>query len=179
MRKIFFYHQWQYEKAEKFLSDMESHGYRLKRARFSFLFEFKKAPPKKVRYIFLYSFVKDSNYNHYEASKYVLGCCGGSQVCGKSIFESEVYRITQTDADLNPVIQFRNAYLKRAFVLKMFMSLIFMMPAIPLGFIDCVHCYDWRAYVLFFIAILSFVSFLYYLFGLLSLRRKNGPICLN
>lgn len=174
MRKIFLYHQWQYEKAEKFLSDMESHGYRLKRIRFSFWFEFAKVPPKKVRYIFLYSFVKDSNYNHYEASKYVLGCCGGSQVCGKSIFESEVYRITQTDADLNPVIQFRNAYLKRAFVLKMFMSLIFMMPAIPFLFIDRMYCRDWRTYVLFFIAILSLASFLYYAFGSLSLSKKTS-----
>ena len=46
------------EKAEKFLMDMESEGYRLKRIRFSFLFEFAKASPKNVRYIFLYNFVK-------------------------------------------------------------------------------------------------------------------------
>ena len=84
MRKIFLYHQWQYEKAEKFLSDMESHGYRLKRIRFSFWFEFAKVPPKKAGYIFLYSFVKDSDCEHYEACKYLLGSCGGSQVCGKS-----------------------------------------------------------------------------------------------
>lgn len=52
MWKVFLYHQWQYEKAEKFLMDMESEGYRLKRIRFSFLFEFAKASPKNVRYIF-------------------------------------------------------------------------------------------------------------------------------
>ena len=173
MWKVFLYHQWQYEKAEKFLMDMESEGYRLKRIRFSFLFEFAKASPKNVRYIFLYNFVKDHSYAYYEACKYVLGSCGGAQVCGKRFLEPEVYRITHPEADLAPVIKFRTNYLKRAFRSKMLMSLIFMMPAIPLFFIDNAH-YDWRAYVLSFIAMSAFATFVYYAFGLLSLGKKTA-----
>ena len=148
MWKVFLYHQWQYEKAEKFLMDMESEGYRLKR-------------------------IKDHSYAYYEACKYVLGSCGGAQVCGKRFFEPEVYRITHPESDLAPVKKFRNNYLKRAFRSKMLMSLIFMMPAIPLFFIDNAH-YDWRAYVLSFIAMSAVATFVYYAFGLLSLGKKTA-----
>ena len=53
------------------------------------------------------------------------------------------------------------------------MALIFMMPAIPLFFIDNAH-YDWRAYVLFIIAMSAVATFVYYAFGLLSLGKKTA-----
>ncbi len=65
MWKFKFYHQWQYEKAEQYLSDMETQGYRLEKVVCSFFMKFKKAQPKATQYYFFYSFIKDLQQKHF------------------------------------------------------------------------------------------------------------------
>ena len=54
-----FFPFWNMEKAEKILSEQERNGYRFVRLRLGCLFTFQKSTPRKVQYLFTYSFPKD------------------------------------------------------------------------------------------------------------------------
>ena len=171
MWKIYLYNQWQYEKAEKFLCDMESSGYRLECIKCSFFFKFKHCSPQKARYFFLYHLTKDYTMQHYECEKYICASCRGGQICGRESFEPNVFRIADFNADLDPILRFRNAYLRRAFKQKMLISSLFMFPTILLSYFG--YTSDPKFIILLIISIIAFFCFLYYLVGLFSLTRKS------
>lgn len=170
MWKLFLYNQWQYEKAEKFLCDMESSGYRLENIKCSYFFKFRQSSPRKVKYIFLYNFVKDYSSKHYDLEKYICNFYKGSRICGNKHFEPNVFRITDLDAELSTIFRFRNTYLKRVFKQKMFISSFFMLPTILLFTFG--YSFDSRVIFLLFISVIALFCFLYNLLGLLSLSKK-------
>lgn len=171
MYRIFFYHQWQYEKAERYLEQMEMKGYRLQNIRFSFLFRFKKTVPKETKYIFLYHYMKDYNSDHYAAQEYLCRYCNAIEVCGKRHFEPEVYRTTMAEADIGEILHFRDKYLKRAFKIKIATALFFLLPIMLLATLGGVS--SWRSDVIFLTIVASVAAAvaLYNAIGLIVLCR--------
>ncbi len=169
MWKLLIYPQWRYAEAEKFLADMESKGYRLETVKCSFFFKFKKTVPKKTKYVYLYHYMKDGNEKHFDAKHYLLGACGGTQVCGKRWFEPTVFRVTDIDTDISEVIKFRDSYLKRAFLLNVLTALILGLPSI-LAYVFYPSVWN---NVLILIALIASVVILYHAVGVIWLSRGN------
>lgn len=172
MYRIFLYHQWQYEKAERYLEKMETDGYRLQDIRFSFLFRFKKAVPKKTKYVFLYHYMRDENLDYYTAQEYLCRSCNAIQICGKQHFEPEVYRTTVTEADIAKILRFRDRYLKRAFRIKIGTALFFALPFALLVASGEFSRSGANGILLLIIAIIAVAVILYYAIGLIVLQRK-------
>lgn len=170
--RVFFYHQWQYEKAERYLQKMEADGYRLQNIRFSFLFCFKKAVPKKTKYVFLYHYMKDYNSDHYTAQNYLCHCCNAVEICGKRHFEPEVYRTTMTQANIDEILRFRDRYLKRAFRIKIMTALLFLLPILLLTVLGAFPDSNANAIILVIIAAVAALVIGYYTIGLIALCRK-------
>lgn len=170
MYKIFLYHQWQYEKAENYLEKMEADGYRLLDVHFSFLFRFKKATPRRTKYVFLYHYIKDYDLSHYSVKEYLCGSCKAIQVCGSKYFEPEVYRITLPDVDLKPILRFRNRYLKRVFLIKIGTASLFVVPTLLLIILGCWPHSGINAIFLLTTTVIATVIIIYYLTGLIALR---------
>lgn len=173
MWKFKLYHQWQYEKAEQYLSDMETQGYRLEKVVCSFLMKFKKAQPKATQYYFFYSFIKDLDQKHFHILHELKSKFGGNLVCGKRLFESNVYRICDADADLCALRTTRDGYLKRAFCLKILIATLFLLPCVLLWVFGQLTLMDFGSILLICIAGISAMIIIYYLVGLLALKRKK------
>lgn len=173
MWKFKFYHQWQYEKAEQYLSDMETQGYRLEKVVCSFFMKFKKAQPKATQYYFFYSFIKDLDQKHFHILQELKSKFSGNLVCGKRLFESTVYRICDADADLRELRTTRDGYLKRAFCLKILIATLFLLPCVLLWMFGQLTPLDFGSILLICIAGISALVNIYYLVGLLALRRKK------
>ena len=61
MKKFIFFPLWKIEKIEKYLKDMELHGYRLDCIKYSYIFYFKESTPKEMCYFLSYkSFIGTS-----------------------------------------------------------------------------------------------------------------------
>lgn len=174
MHRIFFYHQWQYEKAERYLEQMEMKGYRLENIRFSFLFRFKKAVPKQTKYIFLYHYMKDYNTDHYDAQNYLCRYCNANQICGKRHFEPEVYRTTMAEAEIGEILRFRDRYLKRAFRIKIGTAMLFALPIALLAALGQLSHGGANAIILTVIAAIAMAVILYNAIGLIALHRKKA-----
>lgn len=170
--RVFFYHQWQYEKAERYLQKMEADGYRLRNIRFSYLFRFEKAAPKKTKYVFLYHYMKDYNTDHYDAQNYLCRYCNADQICGKRHFEPEVYRTTMTQADISEILHFRDRYLKRAFRIKIITALLFLLPILLLTVLGSLPDSNTAAIILTIIAAVAALVIGYHTIGLIALHRK-------
>lgn len=173
MWKYYFYHQWQYEKAEAYLCNMEEKGYRLIKIKFSHFFKFKKCSPKKAKYIFFYHFVKDYSMGYFDMLQYICGVCEGNKICGKKQFEPTVFRITDIKSNLIPIISYRNSYLKRIFKIKLLLALFFLIPIFFVMVATNDFFSNGRGHILLLIGILSGLAFLYYLVGLITLNKKS------
>ncbi len=173
MKKLFLYPQWNYAKAEKFLENMEAQGYRLESAKCAFLFKFKKSTPKKARYLFLYNFMKDADIRHFEARDYLLGACKGNEICGRKALEPNIFRITDEEADISEVVKFRNAYLKRAFLLKIFLVAIISLPALLIALIGGLSLGRFEDAFLLSALTISAVAVAYYSVGIILLKIKE------
>ena len=173
MWKFQFYHQWQYEKAERYLSDMEMRGYRLGKVMCSFFMKFKKAQPKTAQYYFFYCFIKDLQQEHFYILQEIKSRFGGNLVCGKRFLEGYVYRICEADADLSEVRALRDNYLKRSFCLKILVALLFLVPCALLCLFGQLTPIDLRSMLLICIAGISVLVIIYYFVGLVALKKKT------
>lgn len=173
MWKFYFYSQWQYSKAETWLEMMEAKGFRLVDIKFFCFFRFKKVSPKKVQYLFTYTFPKDSTWEHYEMLQKVKGEFCGNQIGKNHIFAPDVYRICNLDANLKTVRMFWQQYLKRVFLLKMLIASIVFLPTMFLSFFQLFQTVGAAEMILICTASISFLTFLYYLFGLLMLGKRS------
>ena len=176
MWKFKLYHQWQYEKAEQYLSDMETQGYRLEKVVCSFFMKFKKSQPKATQYYFFYSFVKDLQQKHFHILQEIKSRFGGNYVCGKRFFENNVYRICRADADLSEVRELRDNYLKRAFCLKILLATLFFLPCVLLWLFGQLTPMNFSSILLICIAGISAFVIIYYLVGLIALKRKTSKL---
>lgn len=121
-----FYPQWNYERIELWLAEMERQGYRLDKVICYWWFSFVKAKPKNVRYIFTYNFIKESAMLECEyelRSRY-----HADLIKSPGIFYVSIYRETH-GANLTEIVTFRQTYLKHVFSQKMLIGLILSGPA--------------------------------------------------
>lgn len=173
MWKFFFYHQWQYRKAEKYLEDMETQGFRLVKAKFCFFFKFKKSVPKGAKYIFLYSFIRDGDIRFWDTEKYILEQCKGSLLCGKSLGEPCIYRVTDMKVNLAEVFLIRQIFVKRGLIQKILCTVPFIIPTCLLLCFRVPMMRSAEGIILIAIAIIAAIFALYNFIGLFSLRKRG------
>lgn len=126
MWKFYFYPQWNYEKAESWLSLMEQQGYRVEKVIFYWWFYFVDAKPKTTRYIFTYNFLKE---NAMIETEYILRSdYKATAIQSGDIFFVTLYRITGT-FDLSEILCVREKYIKHVLIKKIEIALIFFLPS--------------------------------------------------
>ena len=172
MWKFRFYHQWQYEETEAYLSDMEAQGYRLEKVICSFFMKFKKAKPKSSQYYFHYHFIKDQQHTHFEILNRIKGMLNGHRVCGMRLFEADVFRICNENADLNEIRAFRDHYLVRAFKQKIGISTFFFIVSILPLLAERGMEREFQKLFLAMVAVVALFAFSYCCVGLRKLRKK-------
>lgn len=172
MWKFIFYPQWNYEVIEKKLSDLERTGYRLERIRFFWFFMFVKCKPKNANYIFTYNFLKEHPMleSEYELrSKY-----NANQIDGGNWLYTSIYRVTQTDYDLNSIKKFRCEYLKKIFIKKILFSVAFVLICLTgVLFSDKPIFAGIENIILCILGFFSILYVLWYLGGLLILIHRS------
>lgn len=116
MWRFIYYPQWKYETIEKKLKMLEEQGYRLEKVWLLYFFNFKKVRPRKTRYIFTYTFVKE--WGMIECGYWLRRQFGANTIPAYLCSSTIIYRITDEHQDLPVIYAFRNQYLRHVMKLK-------------------------------------------------------------
>lgn len=175
MWRFRFYSQWNYEKVEAWLGQMEENGWRLAEVRANYFFRFQKAAPSNAKYIFTYTFLKE--YGMIDCEQQLKREFSANAVAGRFCAAS-VYRICKGERDLSGVITFRRNYLKH--VLRKKLLLVSLFSALFLLYVVCAAGRTLSAFylgcdILFRLLLILCVSLaLYYVTGLVMLGKNAG-----
>lgn len=122
MWRIIIYPQWKYETIESKLKTLEEDGYCLSEVWFLYLFKFKKVPPRKTRYIVIYTFLKE--WGMIEYGYWLRRKLGANTISAHPFSSTTFYRITDECQDLPDLFTFRNRYLRHVVKLRFGFSIV-------------------------------------------------------
>ena len=125
MWRVYLYPLWKITALERYLEYMESCGFRLECVYWRYIFRFAKSPPKKVRYLYSYSFVKEYEMHLYEHE--IRREYNANPIMVKGLDGTSVHRVCSLDADLTDFKNKRNWYLRRLVLKRIAFSVIYFL----------------------------------------------------
>lgn len=163
MRKIIPFPVWRIEELEKKLEEYEEKGYRVKKARCLFLFEFEKTTPKRTDCFIPYSVSK--NFDGYK--NMVRGSRADSRFCNFAVI-----RTGEDKEKLSFIRSARMDYVKSVIRTRMFFALGFLLLWIFALFMDMNRMTEVK--LNFYIAFISvaFIFMCYYFYGFIIQIKK-------
>lgn len=169
--RFYFYPQWNCEKAEEWLSDMENGGQRLTGVYFYWWFRFTKSQPKKTRYFFCYNFFKETPM--YECERWLKSACGANEIKERNTFNPTIYRVTSNECDLTELYPFRQKYIRHVLVQKILLALMFLVLGALLCITSVFPAESGIASFLLSLCVMvpSGMAIIWYLYGLWYLHR--------
>ena len=105
MLKVFIYPQWRYDLLEQFLERMELSGYRVSSVSFIYLFRFQSAPPRKVRYLYSYTFIKE--YGLLDLEYKMRKDHHANEIASSFFFPTTILRITDVNIPVAAFVECR------------------------------------------------------------------------
>lgn len=164
MWKIYIYPFWMFELVEKYLEKMEHCGFRVEKIYLGFLFKFKLAQSKAVRFVCSRSLMKDNEMHLYEYE--IRHKYNATEVPVLGLGEMRVHRICISNVDLVSFVAKRNKYTK-----KLIINRIIFISICLIGSICATLAYSksvlWFSFISFFLV----VALIYHLIGYVDLRR--------
>lgn len=164
MWKFYYYPQWRFDLLEQYLDYMEANGYRLVYVSFLYFFKFQKSNPRKVHYLYSYSFLKESgmiDQDYQMRKKY-----NAMEIHSSFFFPTKVLRITTIPAPIEEFDEFRKKYLLHVLLQKLIFVLLFGVGILG-GLFNHSGC------TVMIIALFVWLGFLfYYLIGMGYMHHK-------
>lgn len=173
--RFYFYPQWNYEKAEAWLSDMENSGLRMTGVYFYWWFRFTKCQPKKTRYFFCCNFIKEESAM-YECEWWLKSVCGANEIKERNTYNPAIYRMTSSECDLTDLFRFRQNYIRHILAQKLMIALIFLGLGVSLGITSACSAEQFRFASLLlslWVMVLSGAVIAWCLYGLSYLYRHR------
>ena len=167
MWKFFFYPQWRYDRAERFLKTQEIQGYRVTKWFFFWWFKFQRARAKNTNYVFCYTFPKSDEMLRQESD--LKSMYNANLVSSSVLGLTSLYRVTNSSLDLSPVLRARHSYLKKVFIQKIILGSFFFL----LSIIALVCSKDFNVGVLAVASLLSLLYTLWYTLGFLFSQKHR------
>ena len=115
------------EKAEKILYEQERDGYRFVRSRFCYLFTFQKSTPRKVQYVFTYTFLKDT-WPVLEWESLLKSDMYRGNLMQQGYYD--IFRITQENVNLQDFYMDRLRYVRKTLMKKTIVALCAMLVGV-------------------------------------------------
>ena len=166
MWKFFFYPQWRYDLLENYLNDMEAKGYRLTYVSSHYFFKFTAAIPKRVSYLYSYTFIKEIGMIEQD---HLLRKQWNAQTIDSSFFLSTtIHRITDTNANCTDFINFREKYLLHVLIQKIIFVLLIGIGVLGISFSPACSVVSKWFYVVTWLILLF-----YYLVGVIHMVHKR------
>lgn len=127
-RLFIFFPFWNMEKAEKILSAQERNGYRLVRLKFGCLFTFQRSTPRKVQYLFTYSFPKDY-WPVMEWESTLKSDVYRANVMHRG-HNYSIFRVTKDNVNLQDFFVERLRYVQKTLIKKTIIATFFMLSGV-------------------------------------------------
>ena len=167
-----YYSLFNYDNIEDFLSDMESHGYRLESRRFLYFFKFKKVAPRRVKYVL--AFDPPGSTQMIDIEHHIKKEYSATQVTKANIGSPAIYRICDDNCDIADVRARRNTNLLRNCRNCSLALFMFSILGVILFFTNSSVIqkkFDWLILLAVFWG--SMLLSVYYLVGCAFLRKKS------
>lgn len=166
MKKYFFIAPWNIEKVEQKLCAMEQEGHQLVGVQFPHRFIFAEGSPRNVRYVFLYSELKEYGLLRWR-SVFLSDEFHGNELQNTKLSFYRLIRIKKigSPAQMNSFLAERRSYIYRIYRNRFWASIT------ALGFFTALLAYNYYNTALFLAILLLFVVIAgYHLYGMIALR---------